>query len=310
MTLTSADDALHPPADQDLFWTEVVWLTFAAPERQLTGTIYPIFRPNQNICSLGIYVWDDRAVVDQDILYFHNYWHLPLPADLREMTAPCGFSYRCIDPLQKYEVRYDDGAELRLELDYQGLHAPVARERNGQISGFYQSTHVTGSIRLNGEDVDIDCYEVIGRAWGPRSDAHPTPRPQDPLKAVGGTDTYAVSPTSAFHVGTFGNLESTKVMAGYLHRDGQVEAVVDGDRSVTRRSERGQPEELTVAGVDAAGRTFEAIGTCVNRVLMQASPSVVCWVSGTQWVVNGEPMWGEDHEAFGRPARHIGAPPW
>jgi hypothetical protein len=309
--LTSADDTLHAPTNDDPFWTEALWLGFAVPERKLTGALYPIFRPNQNICSFAIYVWDDTGVVDQDILYFHNMWHLPLPADMRDMELPGGFSYRCLEPLQKYEVRYDDGVELRLELLLEGIHEPFASEHDSYVTGYSQLCHVTGSIRLNGDELDVDCYELRGCGWfPPRPDVRPPPRPADPEKAIAGGAAYGASGDTGFLVHSFGNLSSTKVMDGYLLRDGKLHPVVDGERVVKRDTNRGSPEEVIIDAVDDAGRSFRAVGTCVNTVLMQATPGVVAWACGTTWNVDGEEMWGEDHESPGRPARHFGGTPW
>jgi hypothetical protein len=113
--VTPADDSFHAPTTGDLFWTETIWLGFAVEARKLSGAIYAVFRPNQSVTSLGVYLWDDTGRGDQDCLYFHNYWHLPLPGDLRAFELPHGFSYRCIEPLTSYEVHYDDNVELALD---------------------------------------------------------------------------------------------------------------------------------------------------------------------------------------------------
>ena len=51
--VTAVDDDLHSPTNDDPFWTETLWLAFAVPERRITGAIYPVFRTNQGVCSLG-----------------------------------------------------------------------------------------------------------------------------------------------------------------------------------------------------------------------------------------------------------------
>jgi hypothetical protein len=311
-TITPNDDTLHTPTNDDPFWTEALWLGFAVPEHRLTGALYPIFRPNQNICSFAVYVWDDVGVVDQDIPYFHNMWHLPLPADLRDMRLPGGFEYRCIEPLRKYEVHYDDGVELHLDLLIEGMHEPVASVHGGYTTGFNQSCHVTGHIRLNGEGLDIDCYELRGCGWfPPRPDVRPAPRAADPEKVLAGGAAYAASAETAFMVHSVGTLSSTKVMDGYLLRDGRLQSIVEGERIVkSRDANRGSPAELIIDAVDDAGRSLHAVGTCVNRVLMQATPGMVAWACGTNWNVDGEDMWGEDHESPGRPAGHFGGVQW
>jgi hypothetical protein len=308
--ITTADDTIHPPTNDDPFWTEALWVGFAIPAKKIAGAIYPIFRPNQKICSLGVYVWDDNDVVDQDILYFQNMWHLPIPADLRDMKLG-NFTFRSIDPLKKYEAVYDDGVELRVELQLEGLHEPFASVHDSTVTGYTQLCHVTGLMRLNGDELEIDSYEMRGCGWGPRSDARPSPRPVDPNQAISGAASYGASGNSAFMVHSYGTLDSGQVMDGFLLRDGRYHSVVSGQRTIVKRgAERGYPQEVIVEGVDDAGRSFRAVGTGVNRILMQATPGMISWACGMTWDLDGEQIWGEDHEAPGRPAHRVGGKPW
>ena len=68
------DDQFHPPADKDdPFWTETCWFTFTVPERRLSGQVYPFLRPNQNVTTLGVFLWDDNGAGQIiDCLYAKN----------------------------------------------------------------------------------------------------------------------------------------------------------------------------------------------------------------------------------------------
>jgi hypothetical protein len=298
-TTTASDETLHLAPEAEPFWTETVWLGLADPEQAVTGALYVVLRPNQQIASLGVYLWDDTARHHHDILYSQTFWHLPMPEDVRDMALPFGFSYRMTAPLEEYEVRYDDGGELVVGLTYRGLHPPVARGHGDAISGLTQLCHVSGSVDLNGERLDIDGYELRARAWDRRSDQRFPLRPPEPAPVPGYSDTYAASSEGGFLVGTAGTLARTEVHGGYLLRDGLLQPIVRGERQVLRRSEGGVVEELVVEAEDAAGRTLRAHGTCVNHFLMQATPGVLFWVNGTRWDVDGEEMWGEDQDVPG-----------
>jgi hypothetical protein len=305
--VTAADDALHPPTNDDPFWTETLWLAFAVPERRLTGVLYPVFRTNQGVCTLAVSLWDETGTVDHDVLYFHNFWHLPMPADLRDFALPGGFSHRCVEPLRVYDVSYDDGVEFALDLRYEALHPPIARGLAGTVAGMMQSCHVTGSLRLNGESLKVDSFELRGRGWGSRADQHSPARSADPAQVMAFSDTYAMSADLSFLIASGGGLESTTVQSGYLLKAGDLQPVVSGERTVVRRSDQGYPEELVLDIVDASGRTLHATGTCVNHAEIRSTPAIAFWANGVSWQIDGQIVWGEDHDVpVGRVARHFG----
>jgi hypothetical protein len=318
MTLSTADDTLHPPANDDLFWTETQWYGFAVPERKLTGWIYPVFRPNQNICAAGIYLWDDTGETSNEILYYQNYWHLPLPKDLRKMELPGGLSFTCLETLRKWQVRYDDGAELALDLTYEGLIDPYTHARSmsmdgmGEMEGIGhidQPCHVTGTIRLNGTETEVDVYEMRDKRWQPRSDLRKSAPPDRPGQPAAGSYTYGLSSGTSFLANTLGGVDQTAVRGGFLFKDGKLANLASGTRTV--ESEPGRPpSRLVVEGTDDAGRSFRAVGECVNRCILQPSPAHnFAWACGTTWEIDGEPAWGEDQsQIFARPRRQLQSP--
>jgi hypothetical protein len=305
--VSEADDALHVDPSDDPYWTETMWLSFAVPGRKLTGVTYLVLRPNQGICSLGVWLWDDVKMYEREVLYFHNYWHLPLPSDLTDMSLPCGFSHKVVKPAHSYEVKYDDGVELQLDLLFEALHQPVARAHGDVVDGSNQLGRVTGMIRLNSTELSVDCHEFRGRAWTSRSDNRLAPF-SDTDKKLDYSDTYAVSPTTTFFVSTMGEPSRTEILSGYLLSGGEAHAIVSGERTVTRQPASGRPEEVIVEGTDDAGRTFRAVGTCLNHLLMATVPGVPFpfWVCGTSWIINGEPGWGQDQDvSVGRLGRRF-----
>jgi hypothetical protein len=296
-TVEPADDSLHTPPSDDPFWTEAYWFGFGNAARNISGVLYPVFRPNQGVGSLGIYLWDDRAIFERDVLYHQMYPHVPLPADPLDMTLLGGLSCRRVAPLQRYDVRYDDGVELAIELSYEGLYDPVGRGPQALVTSFNQLCHVTGFIRLNGEELAVDDYELRARAWSIRPDLRRAPVADGVGidRRVFASDTFGASATSAFFVGTFGNGLVTTAHDGHLWRDGNLQPIVEAQRSVLSRSALGYPEGLLVEGVDAIGRAFRAVGTPKNRLFMPGNGFVV-WSSGVSWMLDGELMWGKDED--------------
>jgi hypothetical protein len=317
MALSAADDTLHRAGNDDLFWSETLTFYFSVPERKLTGMICPMFRRNQNICSAGVYLWDDTGKFNHEILYFQQYWHLPLPEDLRKVELPGGLSFTCLESLNKWQVRYDDGAELQLDLIYEGLVEATTAARSISMDGITDTTgighldqpcHVTGTIRLNGTASEVDVYEVRDQRWGPRSDLRTPTLPDSPDQPVGGSYTYGLSAGVSFVANTLGGMEQTAVRGGFLVKDGELATLVSGTRTVEGEPGR-PPTRLVVEGTDERGRSFRAVGECVNGYLYQAWPgSGFAWMCGTSWALDGEPAWGEDQSKFPHTGRQLRSP--
>ena len=298
--LSGSDDSAHEPLPDDPFSTETIWFGFSSEARKLGGATYVLMRPNLGVCSLGIWLWDNEARTDKTMLYHQNYWHLPLPADLNDIRLPVGYSERVIEPGRQYRVRYADGVELELDLTFEGIHAPVSRQAGRDTyPGSIQIGRVTGSVNLSSETVEVDSYEFRGRAWT-------TSRPEGrvarvpanhPEEARVYTDTFATtSPGEAFFVTTHGGINKTEVVAGYLMREGRIQPIAHGKRTITRNAQHGYPEQINLEAVDDLGREFNAVGTCVNRYTNETNSGFPNSISGVSWIVNGKSAWGQDQD--------------
>ena len=288
--LTPADDRFHPPPDRgEAWWTETAWFSFWVPERLLSGSLYPLFRPNLGVCSAGVYVWDDTADDPWEVPYAKTFWHLPMPAtDLTELALATGLSYECIEALRCYRLRYADGDDLTLDLTFEGLvapHAVIASPEHGHLD---QPGRVSGSLRLHGEEIAVDCLAMRDRSWSVRSDTGST---------RAGYSYATASATHGFHTMSVFAGDGDVVLAGYLLRDGELADLRGGSRRVTER-DRGRPVRVVVEAEDSLGRRIEAEGRCMNRFAFQASPNLCAWMSLTSWSFDGVEAWGEDQDIW------------
>ena len=152
-------------ADQhDPFWTETCWFTFTVPERRLSGQLYPFFRPNQGVVSAGAYFWDPTGHTPADILHARHFWHLPIPDEpLSDIHLPNGIAYRCLEPLTRYELSYDDpdtaagqseGSAIRVRLTFTAIAPPnYLGETHLDQPGRY-----VGTIVMAGEEIAVDAF--------------------------------------------------------------------------------------------------------------------------------------------------------
>ncbi|MCP4035318.1 MAG: hypothetical protein GY733_00145 [bacterium] len=289
-------DRFHPPETDDPYWTETCWFTFTVPERELSGQLYPFFRPNQNVTSGGAFFWDASGHQISNCRYAKNFWHLPIPegVDLSDIELANGIRYRCLEPLRRYEIHYlcpDDG-EAEVHLEYEALCEP------NYLGGSHmdQPGRYRGTIRLQDELIDVDAYGMRDRSWGVRSQFGTTLHPLAPY-SHGGYTYASASPDAAFHLITADFGTGLVSIHGFLLQDGEWAKLSEGTREVVERSAEGYPLRIHVTGRDTLGRELHAEGVCHNRLGVHLNPNLWTWNCLTAWQWNGTTEgWGEDHD--------------
>ncbi|MCU0310755.1 MAG: hypothetical protein MUE36_07425 [Acidimicrobiales bacterium] len=295
---TAADDDFHPPTDDDPFWTETCWFTFTAPDHGLSGQLYPFFRPNQGVMAAAVYVWDESGDQIWNCRYAKNFWHLPIPAQpLTDIHLPNGIRYRTVEPLQRYELRFDDpdADDLHLDLTFDA----VARPNLLGTSHLDQPGRYTGTIVLDGEEIAVDSYGFRDRSWGPRSQFG------DSLHgATNGGYSYATaSPAEGFHAITMNyggdpaSADGCIGIHGYVIRDGRWAKLTSARREVVERDpDTGAPVRVVLDIDDELGRRLHAEGRCRNRLMVALNPNLVTVNCLTEWSFDGLTAHGEDHD--------------
>jgi hypothetical protein len=288
------DDEFHPPTNDDPYWTETCWFTFTAPQRRLSGQLYPFFRPNQRVAAGGAYFWDDKGNEPWNCLYAKNFWHLPMPDQrLSDITLPNGIHYRCLEPLHRYEVGYHDpdGDELHVELTFTAVAEPnYLGQSHLDQPGRYQ-----GTIDVRGETITVDSFGFRDRSWGPRSQFG------QGLASSGvrnGGYSYATaSERDAFHTITMDMGSGCQSIHGYLLRDGERAKLASATRQVTERdAATAFPWRVRIDGVDELGRELHAVGRCINQLAFPINPNLFTVNCLTEWTFDGVTAFGEDHD--------------
>ena len=305
------DDEFHPPDRSDPYWTETCWFTFTVPERRLSGQFYPFFRTTQGVCSAGAYFWDDTGHTPADILHARHFWHLPIPEQpLSDIQLPNGITYRCIEPLQRYELSYRDpdsqsgdseGADsdatdtVRADLTF----TAIARPNYLGDSHLDQPGRYQGTITLGGEEFAVDSFGFRDRSWGPRSQfgrgIHGT------AARCGGYSYATASDRDAFHAITMdfggGTGHGSMAIHGYVLRDAEWSKVASGSRTVLERDPgTAYPTAVAVDLVDELGRSLHAEGRCRNGLGLFLNPNLYSVNCLTEWTFDGVEAYGEDHD--------------
>ena len=139
------------------------------------GQLYPFFRPNQGVASAAAYFWDPTGHTPADILHARHFWHLPIPDEpLSDIHLPNGIAYRCLEPLTRYELSYDDpdtidgrseGGAIRVNLTFTAIAPPnYLGETHLDQPGRY-----VGMIVMAGEEIASRRLRFSGSLVGPRS---------------------------------------------------------------------------------------------------------------------------------------------
>jgi hypothetical protein len=292
--LTADDDRFHPPASSDPWWSETCWFSFAHPAEALSGSFYPLFRPNQGVCALAVSVWDASAHEPWRARYFRGDWHLPPPETGLERLELGALRYEVLEPLRRYRVTYQDGERFSAELEYTGLLPPNAagvRDGHGHLD---QPCHVRGEITLRGRRIAVDHPDMRDRSWGVRRDDRTT-RGAYSYAIASARDAFLAMSFASPGLGGRGDVQP--IVTGFLVRDGEKAPLVAGTRELARDASNPWPMRLTIEARDALGRDLKARGVTLNRLANQASPGLFAWMSLTRWDFAGE-SYGQDQDIW------------
>jgi hypothetical protein len=163
-----------------------------------------------------------------------------------------------------------------------------------------QPGHVTGTLRLQGEPITVDCYQMRDRTWCTR---------RSDLEGNRGGYAYAICGSeSGFQVySRWGGASASEIpeesdaqpiLAGYLLREGRLHTLVSGERRVVARGDAGEPIKITLTATDTEGRGFTAEGSCESRMLLTVNGGMLAWDSLVRWDFDGNVCWGEDQDIW------------
>ena len=292
--LTTEDDTFHPVNPNERFWTETVWMSWHVPERQLFGNFYPVFRPNVGVQFGGMSVYDATSDLPWECPIWDMQWHLPIPdgLDLRDAQLDNGMRLRAVKPNRVFEFSFQSD-ELEVDLRYEALMRPLVSGGESDLFSegghLDQPGHVTGSMVLRGERIEVDCLAQRDRAWGPRRDNR-----QPRVAYEYGT----ASATNAFLAVSAQKKDGPdRIFTGYYMHDGTWAKMVSGTREVERDTQ-GRPAHVRIEGEDELGRWLQVEGETVSRLFIPGYPSMLVLNSLTRWDLNGEEAWGEDQDTW------------
>jgi len=288
------DDRLHSPGnEQD--WFEAYWFGFYVPARKLSVYIYPWFRPNLGTWGGGVLAWDDRGQTAWTMLHCDYAWGRPFEGEAsmingEGISTPQGVRIDCLEPAKRYRIRYDRPA-LGFDIEFEAsgpanqIAATTAEENifKGHID---QPGHYSGQLRVGSDMLDVDCYCVRDRSWGPRRDDFADMH-------VGYYHATASAQDAFLLVTHFGDEpDRSSLLSGYLIRDGRHAKLTEGWAQLMRNIDH-SPASCLVEATDEFGRKLVARGVANNHIALQLQPGMFNWSSLAEWQFDDVTAYGE-----------------
>jgi hypothetical protein len=271
MKLEENDDFFHSPTSDERWWTETYWFSFDDPKTGLSGTFYPLLRPNLDIAAMTVAIWSPDQNTAWSAPYYRSHWHLKPPVFDGNRMELEGLSYEVLEPLNQYRVRYQDGDTFSADLTITGItenHVPIATP---EIGHWDQPTRVEGVIKLGSRTIPLDCFGMRDRSWGPRLDSN----------SARATYVYGINKSASFLVITQMAEEPYRV-SGYLERDGKRGAIVHAVQE-TEHDHWERTNAVLITGRDEHDRRINIYGRAKNHIGKQASPGYYAWMSMFEW---------------------------
>ncbi|MCV7102788.1 DUF7065 domain-containing protein [Mycobacterium palustre] len=309
MSITGQDDLFHQAPPGEPFWNEASWFSFMVPERDLSGFVYLYHRPNIGYTVGGIAAWDNHGSETYDCLLYDwgEGYQTPEGAQMFDFSLANGLRVELLEPLRHYRFTYRGqtafNADVAVDLEFVGDREPHGTGFPGGLEewgkGHYdQPGRMTGTLRVDGEVIAIDCVAQRDRSWGIR----------DIVKNPRGQMVWAVGENSSFHAlavsfrkpeddPVIGTTED--VILGYYLRDGRYGdlTLTEGNTiAVTRRDESGRPTTYRVRATDSLGRRLEATGRVRNMFNWQGYAWLTTFWSLVEWELDGQTALGEGQD--------------
>jgi len=289
----------------DPFWNESGLFGFMVPERRIDGYFYVWHRPNMNLTSAGVALWNDVGSESHNCLYSEWFHFNPMApdTDMFDFSLANQMTCRVVEPLKEYRLGFTSD-ELQLDLSWTGAYAPpnlhYTEEHGFDIYGgvhYEQLGRVTGTITLHGETIPVDCHHFRDHSRGLR------PGPARNLPG-GGFDfgwasestSFAVTSARPDRLAPVSARSVDQISYGHFIKDGVLGNVTSGTREVIEREVDGRPRMVELNLVDEHGRDMRAVST-VRNCLKWHSIWHMQWCLA-EWDIDGETGWGENQDWF------------
>ena len=302
--ITDKDLDFHPTDPNAHDWAETNYFAFWNAEHAVCGHLQALFRPNLGVVMSDVRVWRGLVERSDDTWYIANHFHLPIPEprNLREYTLKNGLSVKALSP-RDYRVDYLGIEDSEIHFDVRGIMEPydiadpemdpVTRKAKGSSwtfasaynGHFDMSARVTGTVKVRGETIPIDCVQVMDHSWGPRTEVDLAA-----MMWLGADFGDGNGNSVAIHAFFPADPANSEICAPLAHGDvtenGKVRGLVSGRLRVTRAAY--QPTAILWDCEDETGRKYTLSGATIAGGPWPVYPSVDVGLCLMRWTMDGK----------------------
>jgi hypothetical protein len=289
----------------DPYWSESSWFSWHIPEKNINGAFYNHFRPNMSCMLAGVFMWDNSGHLPWTSLFFDWQAMRVLPKgrfgrdyNKYDFETPWGMSIKMLKPLKRYHLKYDREG-FRLDLVFEGVAEPNeigAKNAHGLNRAynfhFEQPGRIKGTVACGDAEHHVDSFCIRDGSHGPRFLETVTP---------GGYTWSTADEKAGWHVLAVDadRNRDTKIVGGYILRDGKMAPIARGVRRVLERNGP-RPSLVEVIAEDELGRSLHATGRDRVTGEWMLFPDRGMWWQQFAWDYDGHAdAVGEDQEYYG-----------
>lgn len=297
--MITPEDAEFHPSGTARMWTETNYFGFDIPAIPAHVGLYALFRPNLGTVNSAVFVNSRKVEASWEIDFWDSRAYLPLPesGSLLDYRLTNGLAVRCLEPNKVWELRYDNGGSLSVDVRFEALmdpfdiHDPEMDPRaraagRGDLSAgeayaghFDMTGAVTGHVVLHGTRHEVDALSTMDHSWGVREERQLGTMTWLQCHFSRDTAVHAMFDFDAT-IGPDQPVEC-RLTHGYVLDGGRVHGLKDGTAHLTRRGMYSDTLELHLT--DARDREHVVRGTAQTRAPIQYWPGSMAFMVMPRW---------------------------
>jgi hypothetical protein len=306
--MITPEDAQFHPSGTERMWTETNYFGFDVPVVPMHVGLYALFRPNLGTVNSAIFANSRQVDASWEADFWDSRAYLPMPASksLLDYRLDNGLAVRCLEPNKVWELRYDNGESLQIDVRFEALMEPFdihdpemdprarATGRGDLSAGAAYAGHfdmtgaVTGHIVVHGARHAVDALCTMDHSWGVREE-----------RQLGVMTWLQCHFSRDFALHAMFDFDPTigpdqpfdcHLTHGYVLDRGKAIGLKDGSARMNRRGMHSETLELNL--VDAQEREYVVRGRAQTRFPVQFWPGSMAFMVMPRWEIGDQVGYG------------------
>lgn len=304
---TAEDELLHRELNENLTdpaLTETQFLGFNVPEADIQSLCYAWAHPTLKTLTGGVWAWQGvkSTALASELFDMRQYLDFTpfSEGDFDDLCLPNGYRVRCLKPLEKFRISYEDTARRNaFDVTLTAIMPPAVVPSGRHLD---QAMRTEGTLLLRGQAYDVRGYTVRDRSWGENRTEDPRAIP--PVHWLTGVfdDDFAFHMTGVEHASSdpvwrdlypVDDTLAKTMNRGWVWAGGELRAVETASVRTRWDPRTCYPLEHEVAITDSSGREYRLNGTVTASNNWSAWSNAFFGISLARWEGEGRTGWGD-----------------